>query len=92
MAPRRTPGRDTGDMQSTCRTAANTALQDRIWSAQCPQMQLQKKSENCARLRKRQSELLEQTKEAGHDQQAMQAEADKYEAQAVELLALHFRD
>ena len=69
--------------------AANTVLQERIWSSQCPQVQLQKKSEKCARLKKKQPELLEQIKEAGHNQQTMQAEADRYEALAAELLVQH---
>ena len=69
--------------------AANTVLQDRIWSSQCPQVQLQKKSEKCAKLKKKQPEILEQIKEASHNQQTMQAEADRYEAQAAELLAQH---
>ena len=80
---------DQWEKQIEDNVAANTVLQDRIWSSQCPQVQLQKKSEKCARLKKKQPEILEQIREASHNQQTMQAEADRYEALAAELLVQH---
>ena len=68
-------------------TAKMEELQNNLWNAQDPQLQLQKKAEKSQRLLLKQPKIEEKIKQASTLQQEAQAEADKHESLVAELYA-----
>ena len=67
-------------------------LQNKIWSAQDPQEQLQKKAAKGQRLKMGQADLMEKIKKSQEEEQKAREEADRHEAEGKKLTDLYHKN